>query len=183
MVFISGGNELLDANKIIKRLELKPGSQVADLGCGGAGHFVLPTAQSINPNGTAYAVDIQKVVLFSVASRARLQGIGNVKTVWSNLEMVGATKIPAESLDATYLINTLFQSKQHAKIMEEAKRLLKPEGKLLVIDWLRDTGRFGPAAENRVDPDEILEIAKKLNFSLFEKFKAGEYHFGFIFEK
>src|SRR3989338_11597175 len=104
MVYISGGNELLDPEEIFKHIELKGGQRVADLGCGGAGHFVLPAAQKVGSLGTVYAVDILKSVLQTVASKARLEGVANVKTVWSNLELPGATKIPKESLDAAFLI-------------------------------------------------------------------------------
>ena len=91
MVYVSGGNELLDPMEILGRLGVTTGSIVADLGCGGAGHFVIPAAKLVGHKTNVYAVDIQKIVLASVASIGRLEGISNIKTVWSDIERLGAT--------------------------------------------------------------------------------------------
>ena len=47
-----------------------------------------------------------------IDSKAKTAGLYNVKTIWSNLEIIGATKITENSLDFTLLVNTLFQSKK-----------------------------------------------------------------------
>lgn len=183
MASISGGNELLNAKSILDRLQIPSEAKLADLGCGGAGHFVLPAAQRVGGDGLVYAVDVLKSVLRSVVSRARLLGIGHIKTIWSNLENVGATRIPAHSLDFAFLINTLYQATQHEKMIEEARRLLKPSGKLLVIDWLPGHSSLGPPAERRVAPERIEQMATQLGFKLIEKFQPGSRHFGLIFSQ
>ena len=183
MAYISGGNELLDAEKNLKRLGVKTGMYVADLGCGGAGHFIIPAAKLVGGDGLAYAVDILKSVLQSVVSRARLGGISNIKAVWSNLETPGATNIPAGSLDAALVINILFQSKQHDNILKEAVRLLKPGGKLLVIDWDKNNSSFGPPQLDRVTPQAVQSITGKLGLRLLEEFEAGPSHYGLTFQK
>lgn len=184
MVYISGGNELLAAQKILKRLDIKSGMRVADLGCGGAGHFTIPAGSKVGSRGLVYAVDILKSVLKSVVSRARLEGFNNIKPVWSNLEILKATKIPSASLDAAFLINILFQSKQHENIFQEAVRLLKKEGKLLVIDWQpKAMVSFGPPPIDRIKPEKVKIIAQKLELKLIDEFDAGVYHYGLIFQK
>lgn len=183
MVYISGGNELLDPAEILARIGIRTGARVADLGCGGAGHFVVPAARLVGNHVSVYAVDILKSSLRSVASKARLEGVNNIKTVWSNLEIFGATKIRKESLDFGLLINIFFQSKHHGEILKETIRLLKKEGKILVIDWNKVPTPFGPPPEDRVKPDEVKKIAKNLRLKLIDEFDAGNYHFGLIFEK
>lgn len=183
MVYISGGNELLDPAGLFERLSLKAGMHVADLGCGGAGHFVIPAAKKVGNQGVVYAVDILKSALQTVASKARLEGVSNLKTIWSNLEVKGATKIPADSLDLAFLINILFQSKQHKKIIQEAVRLLKPKSSLLVVDWSSTPTSFGPHAADRVDQSAIKGIGQELALKLIDEFAAGNYHFGLIFQK
>jgi len=183
MAYISGGNELLDPKEILSKLGVRKGSRIADLGCGGAGHFIIPAASLVGEKTTAYAVDILKSILRAVISKARLAGINNIKSVWSNLEIVGATKIKEKSLDFTLLINILFQSKEQESIIKEAVRLLKNKGRLLVIDWDKTLTSFGPPTEDRVKSEEVKEIARKLNLKLIDKFQAGNYHYGLIFEK
>jgi ubiquinone/menaquinone biosynthesis C-methylase UbiE len=116
-------------------------------------------------------------------SKARLEGVTNIKTVWSNLEIVGATKIKKESLDFALLINILFQSKEHENIIKEAIRLLKKDGKLLVADWSQAPASFGPPLIDRIKPETVKKIASNLNLKLIDEFDAGTYHYGLIFKK
>ena len=183
MVYISGGNELLDPLEILARLGVKTGSRVADLGCGGAGHFVIPAAKLVGDHIIVYAVDILKTVLHSVTSKARLEGVNNIKTVWSNLENVGATKIRKGSLDFALLINILFQSKKHENILQEAMRLLKEDGKILIVDWNQNPSAFGPLPASRVKADSIKELTNNLKLKLIDEFQAGTYHYGIILKK
>jgi len=182
MVYVSGGNELLDPMEILGRLGVTTGSIVADLGCGGAGHFVIPAAKLVGHKTIVFAVDIQKSVLASVTSIGRMEGIQNIKTIWADLESLGSTRITEESLDFGMIINMLFQSKNHEAVLKEAMRLVKPDGKIMVVDWKDGHPTFGPEGV-RVDPEKIKQIAKKLKLKLADEFEAGKYHFGLIFIK
>ena len=183
MVYVSGGNELLDPMKILKRLGITTGSVVADLGCGGAGHFVIPTAKLIGSKTNVFAVDILKSVLASVTSIGRLEGVNNIKSVWADLEQKQGVNIPAGKLDFAMVINMLFLSKQHEAVLQEAVRLLKSGGKMMVIDWKAQPTNFGPKSEDRVSPNEVKAIADRLSLKLIDEFEAGTYHFGLIFQK
>jgi ubiquinone/menaquinone biosynthesis C-methylase UbiE len=181
---VGGGNELLDVNFILQdNLNIQPGNIVADLGAGGAAYFTMHAAKLVGDQGEVYAVDIIKAVLSGIESKAQMSGVYNIKTIWSNLEILGATKIPAETIDHALLINILFQSKKRAEVIAEATRLLKSGGKLTVIDWHDTKPTFAPPAERQVDPAEIIKIAEKLSLSLEKEFPAGNYHFGLIFIK
>jgi len=181
---VTGGSELLDANNILnENLALAPGSIVADLGAGGAAYFTIQAAKLVGDQGQVYAVDVVKNVLSSIDSKAQMSGLYNIKTIWSNLEIFGATKIPAETIDCALLVSVLFQSKQQEKIIAEATRLLKSGGKLLVVDWSDTKPGFAPQADLQVDPEAIIAAAQKLNLTLEQRFQAGNYHFGLIFIK
>jgi len=183
MAYVSGGNELLDAWKILRRLGVKTGSRVADFGCGGAGHFIIPAAQLAGAETTVFAVDILKSALSTVSTKAMAEGIYNIKTVWSNIEIVGATNIKAGSLDFVLLVNNLFQSKEYENILKEAWRLLRHGGRLLVVDWSDQPTPFGPAMVDRVKEEEVQALVEKLNLKLIDHFQAGTYHYGQIYEK
>ncbi len=181
--YTAGGNELLDPKSIFGRLGLKKGMTVADFGCGRVGHFVFPAASLVGQSGTVYAIDVLKPVLESIDSKARLENISNIRTVWSNIEIFKATKIADESLDMAFLINVLFQIKNPMDAIEEVSRTVRPEGKILVIDWKRSGFPFGPPMENRVSQSRINEIMGGLSLRKIDDFEAGTYHYGMIFEK
>ena len=69
MNYISGGNELLDPGDVLAHAKLKKGQKIADLGCGGAGHFIIPAATVVGDKTTAYAVDILKSILENIKKR------------------------------------------------------------------------------------------------------------------
>ena len=181
---ISGGNELLQPLNILKEhLNIQPGQVIADLGCGGSGFFSLEAARMVGDQGQVYAVDIVKEALSSVDGKARLQGLYNVKTVWTDLELYGATEIPERSVDHAMLINVLFQSKKHMDIIKEASRLIKTGGKLLIIDWNDVPVPFGPAVQDRVKVDFLRENVPPLGYTEEKFIEPGQYHFGLVFNR
>jgi ubiquinone/menaquinone biosynthesis C-methylase UbiE len=180
---ISGGNSLLDPYFILGEVGLGAGMKVADLGCGAVGHFVIPAGKIVGERGVVYAVDILKSVLAAVLSRAKLEGVTNVKTVWSNLEIDGATEIQPQSLDFVLLINTLWQIKKNETTFREAVRLIKNGGKLVVVEWWLGEAPLGPPSERRISKDYVRDLAKKYGLTEEKEFKAGPYHYGLVFKK
>jgi len=179
-----GGSKLLDAKNILKKVGITEGMTVADLGCGVNGHFCCPAAHFVGDRGAIYAVDVRRAALDNVGSRARSEGVTNVKTVLSNLEKYGSTNISSSSIDVVLLVNVLFQTKNDHEVLRESVRLLNDDGKLLVVDW-KDvkSSAIGPSPEIRVNKGEVVEMLNRLGLELVEKFSAGKHHFGMIFKK
>jgi ubiquinone/menaquinone biosynthesis C-methylase UbiE len=183
MVNITGGNLFVNPQELIVKSGVIESMNVGDLGCGSSGHFIVPFSKAVGPKGKIYAVDIQKTALSSIISVAKMNLLTNVETVWSNLETVGATKIPAESLDIALLINIMFQNKNHTDIIKEAIRLLKSGGKLIIADWKKIALPIGPPIELRVDKEEIKKLGISLKLNLIEDSTLGDNHFMLIFQK
>lgn len=178
-----GGGILLDPRFILNKAQIQEGDRVADLGCGASGHFVFSSAEMVGERGRVYAVDILKTVLETISRRIKLENFENIETIWSNLEVFKATKIESSSLDVALLINTLYQSPKRAEIIRETTRILKKEGRLLIVEWKNSSSPFGPPAKERVKPDIIKTIVRKSGFELQEEFQAGQYHYGVLFVK
>lgn len=180
---ISGGNILLDPYLILEQAGLGAEMRVADLGCGAAGHFVIPAGKIVGGKGVVYAVDLLKSVLEAVESRAKMENVLNIETVWSNLEIFGATKISPASLDMALLINTLFQIKKRDEVFREAVRLVKPGGRVVTVEWGRGEAPLGPPPEARLEKEAVRDLAIKNGLKEVKEFKAGPYHYGLIFIK
>lgn len=180
---VPGGNELLNPEAILNQAGVGYGNRVADLGCGGMGYFTLQAARTVGDKGRVYAVDILKTVLRSVWTKVKLAGFENVRMVWSNLEVPGATKIAEQSLDFALLVNTLFQTKKHEAVIKEANRLLRKGGKLVVVDWKTASTPFGPKLEDRVPVETIKKIADRLDYKLEKSEETGPYHYLLEFVK
>ncbi len=176
---------IIDVQAILRHAQLKMGDSVADFGTGREGKIALPAARLVGKEGTVYAVDIVKVILPAVQTKAKLHGLENVTTVWSDLEIYGATRTIRDNfLTAGFLVTVLFQSKKRQEMMQECHRTIRPGGRLVVVDWKPGVNSpLGPIDTMRVHPSEIKKIAEDLHMQLVEEFEAGPYHWGLVFLK
>jgi ubiquinone/menaquinone biosynthesis C-methylase UbiE len=169
----------LNPEKILDELDLKEGMLAAEFGCG-AGGFTIPLAKRLK-GGRVYALDIQEEALSALKGRLEAQRLSHVKVRRCNLEAPEGSGLSSYSLNLVLLVNFLFQINNKEQVLKEAKRILGPEGKILIVDWLPEA-RFGPI-NNRIQPDDLKKMAKDLNLKLEKEFKTGSYHYGMIFMK
>jgi len=173
--------QFLNPDEIIKQIGLKPGAQVGDLGCG-TGYMSFAGSRFIGEKGRIFAVDVQKYVLEQVKKEAQMENLANITTIWSDLEIAGATDVAEHSLDMVFFVNVLFQVQNKQAIFTEAKRLLKQDGKVLVVEWKPGDMSIGPDADKRVDLANIRQIAQTSALSEEKEINAGKYHFGILFK-
>ena len=184
MAKIPSGTTLFNTEHILRRIGVGPGMVIADLGCGGAGYFVLQAAKMVGNKGTVFGIDVLKSTLSNLVSRAKLASLTNIVPVWSNLEIYrGARLVRDEAVDVSLLVNLLFQSKRHADILRESYRMLKPGGRLLIIDWKVSGMKMGPKQYNLVHAPDIRRAAEDAGFIFMQEFTPGPYHFGMEFKK
>ncbi|MEK7570168.1 MAG: methyltransferase domain-containing protein [Patescibacteria group bacterium] len=184
MAKIPSGTTLFETEHTLRRMGVGPGQVIADLGCGGSGYFVLQAAKMVGSKGTVFGIDVLKSALSNLVSRAKLSGLQNIIPVWSNLEMYrGARLVRDEVVDVSLLINLLYQSKRHTDILRETYRMLKPGGRLLVVDWKVSGIKMGPTPENLIHPADVRRVAEDAGFLFVEEFTPGPYHFALVFKK
>lgn len=183
MINITGGSVLLDVNLILEKAGVGDKMVVADFGCGASGRYVFGACKFVGKYGLVYAVDILKTSLESVFRKAKTENLTNVKTIWSDLEILNATSIESNSVDVGLLITTLYQSNKKAEIVRESTRMIKKYGKLVVVEWRNISLPFGPPSENRVSEESVKNMASRLGLKLETEFFAGPYHYGLVFVK
>lgn len=164
----------------LKHAGVRQGMSIADLGCG-SGFFSIPAAKMVGDLGKVYSVDVLKSALNHVRSRAKLEGVRNIKTIWADLEKVGSTKIKPGTIDVVFISSTIYQVEHKGNFLEEIKRVLSPKGKLVVFEWETSSIPIGPGAKHRVSEDEVIELCKGHGFKLFDAFKPGKFHYGLVF--
>lgn len=166
-------------SEVIDKFDLRPGMTVADFGCG-AGYFALLIARKAGKSGTVFAVDILQSALDSVSSNAKLHSIFNIETVRGDLEKPKGSNLNEGSVDAVLIANVFFQVKDKSVLINEAKRILKKNGKIIIVEWLKDSP-WGPPNHLRISKDEVKALAKKEGLVLEKEFSAGGNHYGLIF--
>lgn len=166
----------------LRALGLQPGMDVADLGAG-PGHYALAAGKIVGEAGHVCAVEIQKDLVEKVKTEADEAGLSHIDVVWSDLEKAEGSTLKDESVDAVILSNTLFQISDKKTIMSEAYRILRPQGKLLVIDWSDSHGGLGPPEDHLVDRQTVTKLAKSAGFIVSSDVSVGPHHWRVIFQK
>lgn len=166
----------------IKHLSLEPGQHVADFGAG-SGHYTLSAAEAVGGGGKVYAIDIQKELVGRLKKEAVRRGYGNVEVIWGDLEKEKGSSLGDSSIHVVIISNTLFQAEDKGAMLGEAYRILKPGGKLLLIDWSDSFGGLGPKKDSVLSPTRAKELLENAGFEIIEKIPAQDHHYGFIGRK
>ncbi|MEK7579786.1 MAG: class I SAM-dependent methyltransferase [Patescibacteria group bacterium] len=175
-------SHIFDLKKIAAQFDLAPGMKAADLGSG-SGYFTVELARAVGETGSVTAVDILDFALETVRERAIGAGIKNVIFVRANLEIVGSTFLADDSQDFVLLANVLFQNDDKLGIIKEAKRILRPASKMVVIDWEKGKGGLGPPDEFRMPKESLLNLTSQEGFIYEKDIEVDAYHFGAMFRK
>jgi predicted methyltransferase len=115
---------------VLRALDLRPGNTVVDLGSG-SGYFALKLSPAIGKQGRVLAVDLRKLSLFFLWTRALLAGQRNVHV------LVGAEDdphLPAGSVDAVLICNTYHEFSHPDVILKDVYKSLRAGGRLVVVD-------------------------------------------------
>ncbi len=168
-----------DPVKNLKALGLKDDDIVADLGAG-TGYYSV-AAGHIVPRGKVYAVEISREFLSTIQNKIKDAHLKNVEIIWGNVEKIKGTKIADGIVDAAIVSNVLFQTDDKMRFVEEVKRILKPNGRVLFIDWSLETSVMG--LKNIIPKEAALELFTKKGFSLQREIPAGAHHYGMILIK
>jgi len=168
-----------DPVKNLKTLGLRENDIVADLGAGTG--FYSVAAGHLVPKGKVYAVEIAKDFLDTVRNKVKEAHLNNVEIIWGNIEKIGGTMIGDSVVDAVIASNVLFQVEDKDKFIEEIKRILKPKGRVLVIDW--SSSSFGVSPKTAIPQNKAREMFEKKGFVFEREIDAGTHHYGMILMK
>lgn len=161
-------NIFLSPRQLIKRLEIKPDSQVLEVGPG-PGYFSLKVASFLTA-GKLVIADIQKEMLDMAEKRLAKKGLTNVEYYLCDGYNFN---IPDNSFDAIFLITVIGEVENKEQYIKEFSRLIRPGGILSI-------------SEQRGDPDklsiaEVRNLISSSDFSFYRLYgKEGNYTINFI---
>lgn len=171
--------DFVNPKSVLKHLDIKPGDRVADLGAG-SGVYTLGAAEYVGESGRVYAFDVQKDLLTRISNQAKKLRLENVDIIWTDIETPGSTRFSDGVVDLVILSNVLFQVPDKNIPLREAARIVRPEGRVVIIDWTESFGGMGPHPDDVITEAEAIELAESNGLSCAQQFTPGAHHWGLV---
>ena len=166
---------------IMDAMGIAEGAVVADIGAG-SGWFTIRLARRVGPQGIVFAEDVQQEMIIAISRRVSREGFNNVKPV---LGTFNDPKLRAQSLDAALMVDSFHEvdAVNRETMLANLGKALKPQGRLGIVDFRLDGTGPGPAPEERVSSDVVIEAAQKAGLKLLRQEPFLEYQYFLIFGK
>jgi len=163
-------NDWQQPDRVINDLGMKPGTRVADIGCG-EGYFALRLAKSVGPQGLVFAVDINARSLDVLKRQAEQQHLTNLVVVVSEPT---DTKLPSECVGVLLVCDVLHEvpEAQRLPLVKSAVRALKSGGFLYLIDYRKSKEVTFDPYEKLIPRDDLVKICTDVGLRL-----DGEFHY------
>lgn len=170
--------------ELIAEIGIRKGDVVADVGTGVG--FMLPYfVEAVGPTGFIYAEDIQQDFLTKARERIDQAGWENVKTV-----LGGQTdpKLPAGKLDLAFILDAYHHFEFPVDTLKNLRRSLKPDGRLVVVDFYRSRPHPTMSPERlkdhiRLDRDGFAKEIESAGFRLERTFDHLPHQYVLILRK
>jgi ubiquinone/menaquinone biosynthesis C-methylase UbiE len=158
---------------ILNEIGLKPGMTFVDIGCG-QGFFTIPAAKIVGNSGKVYASDINQTNINKLREKVNNAGLTNV-----NLETAKAEdlKLCDACADIIFFGIVLHDFENPLKVLANAHSILKPTGKLVNLDWKKESMEIGPPLYIRFSERKAKQLLEASGFKVQLTEKSGLYHY------
>jgi ubiquinone/menaquinone biosynthesis C-methylase UbiE len=154
---------------ILKEIGLGSGMVFMDIGSGD-GFFTIPAAQLVGEKGKVYAVDIDASAIDRLKNKAAKKGVTNLTV------KVGAaeeTVFCEECADIVFFGLVLHDFRDPARVLHNARRMIKSAGKLVNLDFKKKTTLFGPPVKIRFSEEQASSLIEQAGFTVADVREAG----------
>jgi ubiquinone/menaquinone biosynthesis C-methylase UbiE len=162
----------------LEKLGLSPTDIVADIGCG-VGYFTIPAAGMVNNENKVYALDTSGQMLEEVKKRMSNAGVLNIAAIKTGEYDL---KLPDESVTFALIVNVLHEIEDKIQFIAEVRRILKPKGKIAIIEWEKENMEMGPLKKDRIGKDETAELLKSFGMVTGRTIQLANVFYGLVAE-
>jgi ubiquinone/menaquinone biosynthesis C-methylase UbiE len=163
----------LNPEKVLADSGLSSGMVFVDVGCGD-GFFTILVARVVGEKGMVYAVDTDASAIEKLKRKAVEKGLANVKAVVDEAE---ETVFCDACADVVFYSIVLHDFHDPAKVLVNAKRMLKPSGCLVDLDWKKKRTSFGPPIRIRFSEEQAQRLIRNAGFNVESVRDAGRDHY------
>jgi len=161
-------------HEVIQALALAPGAVVADIGAG-TGYFSARLATML-PKSSIFAADIEPGMVRYLAERAARENLSNVTPVLARADTPG---LPAK-VDMVLMVDTYHHIEGREKYFRGLQELLKPGGRVAIIDFRLDSPD-GPPKRARLVREQVIAEMDTAGYELATDYAFLERQYFLVF--
>lgn len=158
---------------ILRAIGVKRGMTFMDIGCGD-GFFAIPAAKAVSEKGKVYGLDIYDEAIRMLEERVKGEGLRNI------VSRVGAaeeTVFCQHCADIVFFANVLHDFDDASKVLVNAREMVKSTGKVVDLDWKKESMRIGPPIQMRFSIGHAANLIKSAGFLVESIKESGPYHY------
>jgi ubiquinone/menaquinone biosynthesis C-methylase UbiE len=158
---------------ILSGIGLRSGFTFIDIGCGG-GFFALPAASIVGGTGKVYGLDTNAESIAGLKERADREGLENLYLTIGRAE---ETIICKQCADIVFIGIALHDFQDASRVLENARVMVKPTGRLVNLDWKKEPMEFGPPLRKRFSAETAVGLIEGAGFAVETIKDSGRYHY------
>jgi ubiquinone/menaquinone biosynthesis C-methylase UbiE len=163
--------------EVMTALGIKPGEVIADIGAG-SGYFTFRLALHVGNKGKVYAVDVSPDMILHINRRIRELNLSNVVTVLSDPD---DPLLPDHSIDRFFFSESWHHIENKTKYLALMKRMLKPAGQIVMIDFQKKDLPVGPPPQMKIAREDLIKQMESHGLRLTKEYTFLPYQYFLIF--
>ncbi|MGD0101747.1 MAG: class I SAM-dependent methyltransferase [Acidobacteriota bacterium] len=164
-------------HEVIMALGLREGETVADIGAG-SGYFTFRLASPVGEKGRIYAVDTSPDMIVHMNHQIRDMKLRNIVTV---LSAPDDPLLMDGSIDRFFICDTWHHIQNQAQYLALMKKMLKPGGQVIMIDFQKRELPVGAPMEMKIAREDLVRQMESNGFKLVKEHTFLPYQYFLIF--
>ena len=167
-----------NTDSIVRRMNLKPGMVVADIGAG-TGYYSFRVAKLV-PEGKVYAVEIQDELIEMLKKKKAEIRADHVEVIRGDTMTVN---LPDNTVDLAFLVDVYHELSLPREIVRSISRSLKPGGKILLVEYRGEDPEVRIKPLHKTTVEQLTREMKASGFILDERVDAFPIQHFLVFRK
>lgn len=175
--------DLIDWPRALELMEIQTDEVILDLGCG-AGNYSLAMAGALKDSGRVIGLDLWPQGIKELNDKASRLELNNLE---ARLADAGAA-LPVERDEVDmFFMATVFHDfvddGVHENVLSELDRVLKPGGRLVIVEFNKSAVSPGPSVKVKLSPEQVQELVDPLGFGGAEAYSVGPHNYLMNFKR
>ncbi len=164
-------------HEVLTALNIKPGEAIADIGAG-SGYFSMKLAHFVGDKGKVYAVDVSPDMVRHVNRRIRETKTTNVVTILADND---DPLLADRSVNRFFICDVWHHVENQPKYLSLMKKMLKPGGEIVMIDFHKKELPFGPPMQMKIAREDVIKQLEANGFRLTKEHTFLPYQYFLVF--